>query len=117
MRAGLIKASFISLAITGLVSGFVFAQSGATDNCARIREVPGGCRKNAGLTEVYVDNLHKNRAIRATVRKHSQDGDEDTEYAVAEDGHLFLGCGGGGISFTVVRCEVLKSHAEHDDNP
>ncbi len=88
------------------------ADSGDLTNCARIREVPGGCGKNAGLMQVYVDNMHKNHTVRVTVRKHSQEGDDDTEYAVAEGGHLFVGCGGGGTSFAVVRCEVLKGQAE-----
>lgn len=85
------------------------AQSGDLTNCAQIREVPGGCRRNASLAEVYVDNMHKNRTVRATVRKHSQEGDEDTEYAIAGGGQLFIGCGGGSTSFAVVGCEVLKS--------
>src|SRR4029077_17854095 len=54
------------------------AQSGDLANCARIREVSGGCGGNPGLTEVYVDNMHKNHAVRATVRKHSQQADDDT---------------------------------------
>ena len=87
------------------------AQSGDLANCARIREVPGGCGKNAVLTEVYVDNMHKDRTVRATIRKHSQGGDDDTEYAIAEGGQLFIGCGGNGISFALVACEVLKGEA------
>src|SRR4029453_6873725 len=75
------------------------AQSDDPANCAQIREVPGGCRRNASLAEVYVDNMHKNRTVRATVRKHSQEGDEDTDYAIAGGGQLFIGCGGGGTSF------------------
>ena len=82
-------------------------------NCARIREVPGGCKRNASLAEVYVDNMHKNRTVRATVRKHSQEGDEDTEYAIAGSGQLFIGCGGSGISFFVVGCELLKGETEN----
>jgi hypothetical protein len=91
------------------------AQSGDLANCARIREVPGGCGGNSGFTEVYVDNMYKNRAVRAIVRKHSQQGDDDTEYAVAEAGQLFIGCGGGGTSFDVVGCKVLKGEAEKGD--
>jgi uncharacterized lipoprotein YajG len=90
----------------------VEAQSGNLANCAQIRVVSGGCRGNPGLAEVYVDNMHKDRAVRATVRKHSQQGDEDTEYAIAEAGQLFIGCGGGGASFDVVGCKVLKSKVE-----
>jgi len=114
MSAALIKTSFTSLAAVALVSGLIVAhaQSGDIANCARIREVPGGCGKNSAFTEVYVDNMHKNRAVRATVRKHSESGDDDTDYAIAEGGKLFVGCGGGGTSFTVVGCEVLKSEAE-----
>ena len=117
MSAAPIKVSFLSLAISALIGSLVvaYAQLGAAANCARIREVPGGCGKNAGLTEVYVDNMHKDRTVRATVRKHSQEGDEDTEYAIAEGGQLFIGCGGGGISFAVVRCEELKREAEKSD--
>jgi hypothetical protein len=59
--------------------------------------------------------MHKNRAVRATVRKHSQQGDDDTEYAIAEGGQLFIGCGGGGTSFDVVGCEVLKGAVEKGD--
>ena len=88
------------------------AQSGDLANCARIREVSGGCGGNKGLAEVYVDNMHKNQAVRATVRKHSQQGDDDTEYAIAEGGQLFIGCGGGGTTFVVVGCKVLKGEAE-----
>jgi hypothetical protein len=89
------------------------AQSGDLANCAQIREVPGGCSRHASLAEVYVDNMHKNSTVRATVRKHSQEGDEDTEYAIAGGGQLFIGCGGGGTSFVVVGCEVLKSEPEN----
>jgi hypothetical protein len=115
--AAAIKASFISLAIAALISGFAvaYAQSGDLANCTRIREVSGGCGKNSGLTEVYIDNMHKDRSVRATVRKHSQEGDEDTDYAIAEGGQLFVGCGGGGISFAVVDCKVLKREAEKSD--
>ena len=88
------------------------ADSGDLPNCARIREVSGGCGKNSGLTEVYVDNMHKNHAVQVTLRKHSQEGDDDTDYAVAEGGQLFVGCGGGGTSFAVVGCKVLKGEAE-----
>jgi hypothetical protein len=84
------------------------AQAGDLANCAQIREVPGGCKRNASLAEVYVDNVHKDRTVRATVRKHSQEGDEDTDYAIAGGGQLFIGCGGGGTSFVVIGCEVLK---------
>jgi len=91
-------------------------QSGDLANCARIRVVPGGCRGNARLTEVYVDNMHKDHTVRATVRKHSsQEGDDDTDYAVAGGGHLFIGCGGSSTSFAVVGCEVLKGEAEKAD--
>jgi hypothetical protein len=90
----------------------VEAQSGNLANCAQIRVVSGGCGGNPGFAEVYVDNMHKDHAVRATVRKHSQQGDEDTEYAIAEAGQLFIGCGGGGTSFDVVGCKVLKSKAE-----
>jgi len=91
------------------------AHSGDLVNCARIREVSGGCGGNSGLTEVYVDNMHKDHPVRATVRKHSQSGDDDTDYAIAEGGQLFVGCGGGDTSFTVVGCEVLKGQAEKGD--
>ena len=91
------------------------AQSSALANCARIRVVSSGCGGNSGLTEVYVDNMHKNHAVRATVRKHSQEGDDDTNYAIAEGGQLFIGCGSGGTSFDVVGCEVLKGEAEKGD--
>ena len=111
MSVAPIKASFVVLAIAGVVSGFVVAhaQSGDSANCARIRVVPGGCGGNAGRSEVYVDNMHKNRTVRATVRKHSQEGDDDINYAIAEGGQLFIGCGDGGTSFAVVGCEVLKA--------
>ena len=88
------------------------ADSGDLPNCARIREVSGGCGKNSALTEVYVDNMHKNHAVQVTLRKHSQEGDDDTDYAIAEGGQLFVGCGGGGTSFAVVGCKVLKGEAE-----
>jgi len=91
------------------------AHSGDLVNCARIREVSGGCGGNSGLTELYVDNMHKDHPVRATVRKHSQSGDDDTDYAIAEGGQLFVGCGGGDTSFTVVGCEVLKGQAEKGD--
>src|SRR5258707_14560354 len=55
------------------------AQSGVLPNCARIRGVSGGCGGNSSFTEVYGDNMHKDRAGRGTVRKHSQQGDDDTE--------------------------------------
>jgi hypothetical protein len=89
--------------------------SGNLANCAQIREVSGGCGGNSGFTEVYVDNMHKNHAVRATVRKHSQEGDDDTEYAIAGGGQLFIGCGGSSTSFAVVRCEVLKAEAEAEN--
>ena len=88
------------------------AASADLPNCARIRVVSGGCGKNSGLTEVYVDNMHKNHAVQVTLRKHSQEGDDDTDYAIAEGGQLFVGCGGGGTSFAVVGCKVLKGEAE-----
>lgn len=87
-------------------------QSGNLSSCARIRVVPGGCEGNSSSTEVYVDNMHKDRAVRATVRKHSQQGDDDTEYAIAEAGQLFIGCGGVGTTFDVVGCKMLKGKAE-----
>jgi len=86
--------------------------SGDLADCARIRVVSGGCEGNKGFAEVYVDNMHKNQAVRATVRKHSQQGDDDTEYAIAEGGQLFIGCGEGGTSFDVVGCQVLKRKGE-----
>ena len=88
------------------------AHPGDLANCARIRVTSSGCGKISGLTEVYVDNMHNLQAVRVTVRKHSPEGDDDTEYAIAERGQLFIGCGGGGTSFDVVGCEVLKSEAE-----
>jgi hypothetical protein len=90
------------------------AQSGDLANCAKIRVVSGGCRGNSRFTEVYVDNMHKDQAVRATVRKHSQEGDDDTDYAIAEGGQLFIGCGGGGTSFVVIGCKVLKGVAEKE---
>jgi hypothetical protein len=90
-------------------------QSDDLANCAQIRVVPGGCGGNSGFIEVYVDNMNKHRAVRATVRKHSQEGDDDTDYAIAEGGQLFIGCAGGGTSFAVAGCEVLKDKAEKDD--
>src|SRR6266536_1734614 len=81
---------------------------------AMIRVVSGGCRGNSRFTEVYVDNMHKDQAVRATVRKHSQEGDDDTDYAIAEGGQLFIGCGGGGTSFVVIGCKVLKGEAEKE---
>ena len=87
-------------------------QSGDLANCARIRVVSGGCGRNPGFTEVYVDNMHKDRAVRATVRKHWQQGDDDTEYAIAEGGQLFIGCGGVGTTFDVGGCKMLKGKAE-----
>ena len=90
------------------------AQSGDLANCAKIRVVSGGCRGNSRFTEVYVDNMHKDQAVRATVRKHSQEGDDDTDYAIAEGGQLFIGCGGGGTSFVVIGCKVLKGETEKE---
>ena len=87
-------------------------QSGDLSNCARIRVVPGGCEGNSSFAEVYVDNMHKGRAVRATVRKHSQQGDDETEYAIAEAGQLFIGCGDVGATFDVVDCKTLKGKAE-----
>jgi hypothetical protein len=87
-------------------------QSGDLANCAQIRVASSRCGRNSGLTEVYVDNMHKDRTVRVTVRKHSQEGDDETDYAIAEGGQLFVGCGGGGTSFTVVGCEVLMGQAE-----
>ena len=84
------------------------ADSGDLSNCARIRVVSSGCGRNSALTEVYVDNMHKNRAVQVTVPKHTQEGDDDTDYAIAEGGQLFVGCGGGGTSFAVVGCKMLK---------
>ena len=116
MSATAIKVSFISLAIAALVSGFVvgYAQSGDLANCARIRVVSGGCGRNSGLTKVYVDNMHKDHTVRATVRKHSQEGDDDTDYAIAEGGHRFIDCVGGSVSFAVVGCKVLKNESEQE---
>src|SRR4029079_14039465 len=56
--------------------------------------------------------MHKGRAVRATVRKHSQQGDDETEYAIAEAGQLFIGCGEVGTTFDVVDCKTLKGKAE-----
>jgi uncharacterized protein YceK len=111
----------IALALTGCQSVAekqrpeAEAQPGNLANCARIRVVSGGCGRKSSLTEVYVDNMHKDHAVRATVRKHSPQGDDDTEYAIAEGGQLFIGCGGGGTSFDVVGCEVLKGALEKAD--
>ena len=91
------------------------AHSGDLADCARVRETSTGCGKHSGLTEVYVDNLHKHQAARVTVRKHSPEGDDDTDYAIAEGGQLFVGCGGDGITFAVIGCEVLKGEAEKSD--
>ena len=87
-------------------------QSGDLANCAQVRLVPGGCEGNPRLSEVYVDNMHKYHAVRATVRKHSSTGEDDTDYAIAEDGELFIGCAGGETSFAVIGCEVLKREPE-----
>jgi hypothetical protein len=57
------------------------AQSGDLADCAQILVVSDGCEGKSGLTEVYVDNMHKDHAVRATVRKHSQSGDDDTDFA------------------------------------
>ena len=91
------------------------AQSADLANCARIREVPGGCGKHSDFANVYVDNMHKDHAVRATVRKHSPEGDNDTDYAVAEGGQLFIGYGGSGTSFTVVGCEMLKGETKAEE--
>jgi len=90
------------------------AQSGDLANCARIRVVPGSCGKNAGFAEVYIDNMHKHHMVRATIRKHSPEGDEDTDYAIAEGGHRFIDCVGGSVSFAVVGCKVLKNESEQE---
>ena len=117
MRALLLAATALA-ALTGCQSAGekqrlqAETQSGDLANCARIRVASSGCGRNSGFTEVYVDNMHKDHAVRATIRKHSQEGDDDTEYAIAEGGQLLVGCGGGGASFTVVGCEVLKGEAE-----
>jgi hypothetical protein len=88
------------------------AHSSDLESCARIRVTSTGCGRTPGLTEVYVDNMHKNQVVRVTVRKHLPQGDEDTDYAIAEGGQLLIGCGGGDTSFAVVGCEVLKGEAE-----
>lgn len=117
MSAARIEASFISLATAALVSGFVaaYAQSVDLASCARIRLVPGSCEGKAGFAEVYVDNMNKSHMIRATIRKHSEEGDDDTDYAVAEDGQRFIGCEGGGATFAVVGCKVLKGETDEGD--
>lgn len=117
MSAARIEASFISLATAALVSGFVaaYAQSVDLASCARIRLVPGSCEGKAGFAEVYVDNMNKSHMIRATIRKHSEEGDDDTDYAVAEDGQRFIGCEGGGTTFAVVGCKVLKGETDKGD--
>jgi hypothetical protein len=111
--AAAIKAFFISLAIAALIGGFMvaYAQSGDLANCARIREVSGGCGRNSGLTEVYVDNMYKHRTVRATVRKRSQEGDEDTDYAVAKGGQLFVGCGLRGRRHQLYCCRLRSVKA------
>jgi hypothetical protein len=43
----------------------------------------------------------------------AQSGDDDTDFAITEGGQLFVGCGSGDTSFTVVGCEVLKGEAEN----
>jgi folylpolyglutamate synthase/dihydropteroate synthase len=115
MRTILLAATALA-ALTGCQSAAekqrLKAESGDLANCARIRVVSSGCGGNSGFTKVYVDNMHKDHAVRATVRKHSQEDDDETEYAIAESGQLFVGCGGGGTSFAVVGCEVLKGEAE-----
>lgn len=88
------------------------AQSPDFADCASIRVTSIGCGRSSGLTEVYVDNMHKNQEVRVTVRKHSSQGDDDTDYAIADGGQLFIGCGGGDTSFAVVGCEVLKRATE-----
>ncbi len=90
------------------------AEAKASDlaNCARISTTSTHCGRKSDLTEVYLDNMHRDRPVRVTVREHSQEADDDTDYAVAEGGHLLIGCGGSGTSFAVVGCEVLKGEAE-----
>jgi len=88
------------------------AHSGDLASCARVRSTSSFCGKKSGLTEVYVDNMHKDHGVRVTVRKHSQEGDDDTEYAIAEGGKLLIGCEGAGTTFAIVGCEVLKGEAE-----
>ena len=114
MSAARIKASFISLATAVLVGGFIaaYAQPVELASCARIRLVAGSCGRKAGFAEVYVDNTNKSHMIRATIRKHSEEGDDDTDYAVAEDGQLFIGCEGGGTTFAIVGCKVLKGKTD-----
>jgi hypothetical protein len=115
VRAILLAATALA-ALTGCQSAGekqrLQTQSGDLANCARIRVASSGCGRNSGFTEVYVDNMHKDHAVRATIRKHSPEGDDDTEYAIAEGGQLLVGCGGGSTSFAVVGCEVLKGEAE-----
>lgn len=60
--------------------------------------------------------MHKNHAVQVTVRKHTQEGDDDTNYAIAEGGQLFVGCGGAGTSFAVVGCKVSKAEVEQGDS-
>ena len=115
MRTILLPAAALAV-LTGCQSAVekqrLEADSGDLSNCARIRVVSSGCGRNSGFTKVYVDNMHKDHAVRATVRKHSQEGDDDTEYAIAEGGQLLVCCGGGGTSFAVVGCKVLTGEAE-----
>lgn len=114
MSAGRIKGSFISFTTAALVVGLVaaYAQSTELESCARIRLVPESCDRKAGFAEVYVDNMSKSHMIRATIRKHSEEGDDDTDYAVAEGGQLFIGCEGGGTTFAIVGCKVLKGKTD-----
>jgi hypothetical protein len=112
-----VKNIFLATAALAVVTGCQNAveeklpqevRSGDLANCAHIRVAASGCGRNSDLTEIYVDNMHKDRAVRVTVRKHSPEGEDDTDYAIAEGGQLFIGCGGGSTSFVVVGCEVLK---------
>ena len=65
-----------------------------------------GVGRNSGFTKVYADNMHKDCTVRATVRKHSQEGDDDTDYAIAEGGQLFVGCGAAAsaLLLSAVKC-------------
>jgi hypothetical protein len=51
--------------------------------------------------------MHNDYAVRVTVRKHSLEGDDDTDYAIAEGGQLFVGWDDK-TSFAVVACLSLK---------
>jgi hypothetical protein len=50
--------------------------------------------------------MHKDHAARVTVREHSQEGDDDTDYAIAEGGQLFVGCGAAepALLLSAVKC-------------